>query len=38
MASIRYESAAVVDEAWETGPDAARVQIFGRVQRVYPAT
>ena len=33
---IRYQSAGVVNEAWETGPDAARVQVFGRVQRVYP--
>jgi|HubBroStandDraft_6_1064221.scaffolds.fasta_scaffold154406_1 hypothetical protein len=33
---IRYESASIADEAWETGPDAARVQVFGRVQRVYP--
>jgi hypothetical protein len=34
--TIRYESAGVVNEAWEAGPDAARVQVFGRVQRVYP--
>jgi hypothetical protein len=33
---IRYESAGVVNEVCETGPDAARVQVFGRVQRVYP--
>lgn len=34
--TIRYESAGVVNEASETGPDIARVQVFGRVQRVYP--
>lgn len=34
--TIRYESAAVADEAWESAPDSTRVQIFGRVQRVYP--
>jgi hypothetical protein len=34
--TIRYEPAGVVDEAWETGPDATRVHLFGRVQRVYP--
>jgi len=35
--TIRYESAGVVDEAWETAPDSTRVQLFGRVQRVYPS-
>jgi hypothetical protein len=34
---IRYEADTVAnDETWETGPENARVQIFGHVQRVYP--
>ena len=34
---IRYEAETVAnDETWETGPENARVQIFGHVQRVYP--
>jgi hypothetical protein len=32
---IRYEDA-FVDEGWELGSETARVQIFGRLQRVYP--
>jgi hypothetical protein len=34
--AIRYEAAAVADETLETAAGPARVQIFGRVHRVYP--
>ena len=33
---IRYEAATAPDETLETAAGPARVQIFGRVQRVYP--
>ena len=35
---IRYEAGALTrDETWETGPEAARIRVFGHVQRVYPS-
>jgi hypothetical protein len=35
---IRYEAEAFTkDETRETGPEAARIRVFGHVQRVYPS-